>query len=198
MKNLCDEYDAFLFDLDGTLADSMVAHNQAWVDTLAAHGCKMTFEILKEYAGVPNEITVRIFNERFGWRLDPDMIAAEKNSRFFKNIDQVKIIEPVHKIAREHRERNRPMAIVSGGTAEMVGRILRAIRSEELFPVRVCAEDVTRSKPAPDPFLHAAKLLRVAPEKCLVFEDGEAGIQGAKAAGMGVVKVESDFTLTQL
>jgi HAD superfamily hydrolase (TIGR01509 family) len=189
-------YDAFLFDLDGTLADSMLLHNQAWIETLKNVGCHITVDTLREFAGVPNERSVEIFNKRFGWTLNPETIAIAKEDRFLQVIDKVGIIEPVHKIAREHYAQKKPMAIVSGGTPDIVGRILRAIKSENLFPVRVCAGDVARGKPAPDPFLHAAKLLKIAPEKCLVFEDGQAGIDGAKAAGMGVVKVAPDFSLS--
>jgi len=195
---ITDGYEALLFDLDGTLADSMRVHNQAWIETLAGYGCEMNFEILMQYAGMPNEVAIKLFNERFGWTLNPETVPIEKETRFMKNIDQVRIIEPVHKIAREHYKNKKPMAIVSGGTPDIVAHILHAIDSEEMFPVRVCAGDVLNPKPAPDPFLHAAKLLRVPPEKCLVFEDGQAGIRGAKAAGMGVIRVESDFRLTKL
>lgn len=193
-----EHYDALLFDLDGTLADSMKIHNQAWIETLRNLGCPITHETLYEFAGVPNEKTIEIFNQRFGWNLDPVSVAIDKEAEFLKNIEKISPIEPVLKIARENFKKNKPMAIVSGGSRALVERILSVLEIEELFSVRVCAEDVARGKPHPDPFLYAAKLLKVRPEKCIVFEDGSAGIQGAKAAGMAVVKVGSDFEMKLL
>jgi HAD superfamily hydrolase (TIGR01549 family) len=189
-----EKFEALLFDLDGTLVDSMAIHNQAWIAALKNVGCPMTIEILTEYAGIPGEKTVELFNQRFGWSLDPDIISADKESRFLKNIAHVKPIESVLAIARHYRG-VKPMAIVSGGTQDLVARTLNAIHSSDIFTVRVCAGDIPESKPSPKPFLYAAQLLKVNPEKCLVFEDGHAGIQGAKAAGMKVMKVESDFSM---
>ncbi|MGK5082917.1 HAD family phosphatase [Bdellovibrionota bacterium FG-1] len=192
-----DRFDALLFDLDGTLADSMEIHNQAWIATLQELGYPMTHAILQEYAGIPNPKTTELFNERFGWSLDPHTISIDKESRFLKNVQRVRPIHEVLEIARKHHL-TKAMAIVSGGSKDLVRRILAALQIEDLFPVRICAEDTPRGKPHPDPFLFAAHLLKVSPEKCLVFEDGEAGIQGAKEAGMGIVHVGAKFDLTFL
>ena len=190
-------FDALLFDLDGTLANSMEIHNQAWIATLQELGCPITHAILQEYAGIPNQRTTELFNDRFGWSLDPISVAIEKESRFLQNVERVRPIHEVLEIARKHHL-TKAMAIVSGGSKDLVRRILTTLQIEELFPVHICAEDTPRGKPHPDPFLFAAHLLKISPEKCLVFEDGEAGIQGAKEAGMSVVKVETNFNLSFL
>lgn len=182
-----EKYQAFLFDLDGTLADSMPLHNQAWIATFAQRGCSITEEIILEYAGVQNPRTVELLNERFGWKLDPHELAEEKEARFFTKIEKVVPVAAVLAIARANLHKSR--AIVSGGSRDLVGKILNALQLAEIFPMRVCAEDTKLGKPNPDPFLKAAELLGVKPEQCLVFEDGDPGIQAAKAAGMGVVKV---------
>lgn len=192
-----DRFSAFLFDLDGTLADSMGLHNQAWIKTLSDLGLVMTEEILLEYVGIPNVNTVEIFNQRFGWTLDPLTVARAKENRFFADFDKMTAVEPVLKIAKAYQGQ-KPMAVVSGGSRAVVGRILNNLKIESLFQERVCAEDTHRGKPFPDPFLHAAKLLEIQPGQCLVFEDGEAGIRGAQACGMGVIRVSPDFTLTFL
>jgi HAD superfamily hydrolase (TIGR01509 family) len=175
-----DRYSALLFDLDGTLANSMGLHNEAWIGTLRDRGHHITSEILQEYAGIQNPKTVSLFNQRFGWGLDAASVIADKEARFLKTLEQVKPIEAVLKIALDNFEK-RPLAIVS--------QTLRTLGIANLFPVLVCAEDTEKGKPHPDPFLKAAELLNVDPKKCIVFEDGEAGIRGARAAGMGVVKV---------
>jgi HAD superfamily hydrolase (TIGR01509 family) len=192
-----DEYEALLFDLDGTLADSMGLHNRAWIETLREFGLKMTEEILMEYTGIPNFKTVEIFNQRFGWTLDPRTVALKKENRFFEDFDQMPAVEPVLKIAKEYFNK-KPMAIVSGGSREVVSRILTNLKIEHLFSAKVCSEDTLHGKPSPEPFLLAAKLLGLPAPRCLVFEDGSAGILGAQACGMGVVKVSPDFTLNFL
>lgn len=192
-----DKFAAFLFDLDGTLADSMGLHNQAWIKTLGDLGLTMTEEILYEYVGISNVRTVDIFNQRFGWTLDPVSVARAKEDRFFADFDKMNPVQPVLEIAKTYHGK-KPMAIVSGGSRAVVGRILKNLQIESLFQEKVCAEDTSRGKPFPDPFLRAAELLKVSPSQCLVFEDGEAGIKGAQSCGMGVIRVSPNFTLSFL
>ncbi len=192
-----EKFDALIFDLDGTLADSMTLHNQAWVDTLASLGCPMTFQILIEYAGIPNPETIRLFNERFGWTLDPVSVAEQKEATFLKSAHLIRPIDSVLGIVRHHHQK-KPMAIVTGGTRPLVDVIVGTLEIRPFFKTIVCAEDAPRAKPYPDPFLLAAQRLGIAPEHCVVFEDGNAGIQAAKTAGMAVIKVASDFSLTRV
>ena len=84
-------------------------------------------------------------------------------------------------------------AIVSGSPRDNVQKTLRALGLIDRFDVLVCAEDYAHGKPDPEPFLTGAKLLQVAPEHCLVFEDADAGIASAKAAGMQWVRVPQVF-----
>lgn len=181
-------YQALLFDLDGTLANSMGLHNEAWIGALQERGHSITAQVLQEYAGIQNPRTIELFNERFGWKLDAATVIADKEARFEKNIQHVKPVAEVMEIAHRYQGEKR-LAIVSGGHRELVRQTLRALGVESMFPVRVCAEDTKLGKPHPDPFLRAAELLGVNPESCLVFEDGEAGIKGAQEAGMGLVRV---------
>lgn len=172
----------------------MPLHNQAWIETLKELGCAMTSEILFEYAGMTNNKIVEIFNQRFNWNLDAVSVVREKENRFLQSINQVTLIDPVVAIAKAYAG-IKPMAIVSGGAPEMVRNILNTLNLDSYFPIKVCAGDTQRGKPSADPFLFAAEQLQVAPEKCLVFEDGDAGIAGAKLASMGIIKVQADFSL---
>ena len=189
-----EKYQGLLFDLDGTLADSMPLHHEAWIVTYKSLGFNLTESILQEYAGVPTERTVAILNQRFGWKLDPLRVAEQKEKYAQDQMSSVKIIEPVASLARNYFGK-KPMAIVSGGTRDSVALTLRAIGLDNIFSLRVCAGDTLRGKPAPDPFLKAAELLHLPADQCLVFEDGHAGIEGARLAGMGVVKVTQDKRL---
>ncbi len=186
MKNL--NCDALLFDLDGTLIDSMPLHNEAWIEILAEHKRVMTDEILTEYMGIPNFKTVQIFNERFGWDLDPQLITNLKEDRFLEKLKHVKIIEVTVQVARENFGKI-PMAIVTGSVKTPAIELLKMLDIEKYFSVVVTAEDTQKHKPDPEPFLLAARKLGVDAKKCLVFEDGAIGIQAAYAAGMKVIKV---------
>jgi len=185
---LCSKADALLFDLDGTLVDSMPAHTAAWNAALAPFGCSITEELLQEYAGIPNEPTVELWNARFGWKLPAAEVAHAKEAGVLDHIPEFQPIASVMEIVREFHGRI-PFAVVSGGSRALVSRILEETGLAKWFQAVVAFEDTARGKPHPDPFLEAARRLGVSATDCVVFEDGEAGIQGARAAGMAVVRV---------
>ncbi len=100
---------------------------------------------------------------------------------------EMKYIKPVVDFARKLHGRA-PLSVASGGPRPVVVRTLELMGIAGLFPVVVTPEDVTHGKPAPDMFLLAAQRMGVAPERCLVFEDAEPGVQAAVAAGMKWVR----------
>lgn len=193
-KKYIDQFEALLFDLDGTLVDSMGLHNQAWILTLHSLGCSITEDILFEYAGIANPIIVEMLNHRFNWNLDPAYVVKNKEQRF---LNQLSLVEPINSVVEiaKYFSKMKSMAIVSGGDRQTVEKTLDAIQLSDLFKVKVCSGDTKKGKPYADPFLYAAELLNVKPEKCLVFEDGEAGIKGATQAKMEIIKVHTDHSL---
>ncbi len=188
MKVNTEQFAALIFDLDGTLIDSMPLHNEAWIKTLRSHGHVLDERILYELAGIPTFETVNILNKRFSWNLDPATVTHQKESYYLSHLEEVKPNKDVVQIAKEHF-RLKPMAIVTGGLRDKVKRVLESLNLNHLFDIIVCSEDTLSAKPSPEPFLFAASKLKQDPLECLVFEDGEAGMIGAKAAGMSVVKI---------
>lgn len=185
-KNI--KYKAILFDLDGTLIDSMTLHNQTWIEVLSKYNCSMTPEILTEYTGVPNFKTVQIFNERFHWKLDPQKITNEKEAAFLKKLPHVQAIDLVIEVVKQNLNKV-PMAVVTGSAKEPAIKILKNLNLEKYFASIITAADTQKHKPDPEPFLLGAEKLKVKPKDCLVFEDGALGIKAAHAAGMRVIKV---------
>ena len=177
-----------LFDCDGTLADTMPLHYQAWRDTLARYGIDCTREYIDRHAGVPTRLIVEHMNRDFGVDLDPVRISDEKEGCFAKRLHEAPPIEEVVATARAYAGRL-PMGVVSGGTRNVVVPTLQAVAVLDLFQVIVTADDPVRPKPAPDVFLEGARRLGVEPTKCHVFEDGEPGLIAAHAAGMTVTDV---------
>jgi HAD superfamily hydrolase (TIGR01509 family) len=185
------DFGALIFDCDGTLADSMPLYHRAWRSALAANGATFdfTWEIFMSRAGVSTLGTVTALNQEYGTLLDAALVEQHQYAEYRRLVDQVKPFPEIVAIARDHVGKL-PMAVASGGTRDLVERTLELIGVRDLFEAVVVAADVPRGKPHPDIFLHAAKLLGVAPERCLVFEDGRPGIIAAEAAGMRSVFVE--------
>lgn len=187
------EYSAFIFDCDGTLADSMPLHQRAWIAALRKYGATFdfTWELFMSRAGKTIELTVHELNAELGLSLDPKLVAECQRAEYDALALGVKPIEQVLAFAREKALAGLPMSVASGGDAPTVNRTLRTIGAAALFPVVVTAEEVQRGKPEPDLFLLAAQRMGVAPADCLVFEDSLLGITAAERAGMGSVLVAS-------
>jgi beta-phosphoglucomutase-like phosphatase (HAD superfamily) len=189
-------YGAFIFDCDGTLADTMPVHHIAWVHALSKHGATFDFnwDLFMSRAGKTIELTVAELNEQFGLELDPARVAADQRAHFDSLAAGVLALESVVAFARDRASAGFPVSVASGGDALTVQRTLRTIGVSDLFPVVVTAEDVLRGKPAPDLFLLAAERMGVPAAQCLVFEDGLLGIEAAERAGMGAVLVRRVLT----
>ncbi len=106
-----------------------------------------------------------------------------RSGHFLEKIEDVRIIEPVARLAREYHGRL-PMSLGTGGTRELAALTMKAIGMDRYFDVVVTADDVTRHKPAPETFLRCAELMGVEPRYCQVFEDGDQGLEAARSAGM--------------
>jgi beta-phosphoglucomutase family hydrolase len=182
---------ALLFDFDGTIADTMSAHFASWNHALSFHNLQLTHEQHLTWAGRPTREIVRLLNELHLTNMTYEEVSKAKESHYLLSLDNVKEVVPVVEIIRHYRDQL-PMAVVSGSRHKAVDVALDKLGLTEYFDAVVCAEDYVHGKPNPDCFLKAAALLKVAPEHCLVFEDAELGIQGAKAAGMLCVRVSEN------
>ncbi len=180
----------YIFDCDGTLADTMPLHYRAWKRLLDENGGEFPEELFYRLGGKTTEAILELLNERQGLKMDVPASAGRKEEYYLELIAEVQAIEPVLLIARRMRGRV-PMAVASGGYRKYVELTLEAVGAKEWFDAIVCAEDYQRGKPFPDPFLEAARRLGVPPADCVVFEDSPAGVAAAAAAGMACVFVPS-------
>jgi HAD superfamily hydrolase (TIGR01509 family) len=181
-------FKAYLFDCDGTIADSMPLHYVAWKEALAERGCEFSEELFYAWGGMSVAEIISALNVERGLKMPVAEVATRKEELYFENLPQLKAIPEV----LEHIDASYlriPFAVVSGSTRDSVLASLGALRLLDKFETLVCAGDYLRSKPDPEPFLLAAARLGIAPQDCLVFEDSDMGIQAAKAAGMAWVKV---------
>lgn len=186
------DFAGYIFDLDGTLIDTMPLHYRAWDKAMRAAGLPhpLDEELFYKLGGVPTRRVAELFGEHYGIKLDPDHVFHVKEALFTELQADARLIEPVVAFARKMHATH-PLAIASGGPRVIVNRSLEITGLAPLFRAVVTADDVKHGKPSPDMFLLAAELLGVPPQECLVFEDAEPGIKGALAAGMKVVRVPS-------
>lgn len=181
-------FKAYLFDCDGTIADSMPLHFKAWKKTLAEWNCEFEEELFYEWGGMPVAEIISTLNARHGLNMPVENVAHRKEELYFELLPQLKPVPEVLEHIRTEHGRI-PFGVVSGSTKESVTASLVTLDLLDRFDTMVCAGDYTKSKPDPEAFLLAAARLGVAPERCLVFEDTDMGIQAAQAAGMASVKV---------
>jgi beta-phosphoglucomutase family hydrolase len=181
-------FQAYLFDCDGTIADSMPIHYIAWKKALAEWNCTFEERLFYAWGGTPVAEIISLLNERQGLSMPVERVAARKEDIYFELLPQLKAVpEVVEHIEAQHGRI--PFAVVSGSTRDSVTASLVALKLLDKFDALVCAGDYKKSKPDPEAFLLAAAKLGVAPESCLVFEDTDMGIQAATAAGMASVKI---------
>ena len=189
------DFAAYIFDLDGTLIDTMPVHFLAWQAAMQAAGLRGPLDEDHFYSlgGMPTHEVAAIMGRRYGLTLDPHAVTHDKERRYLDVLKAgVPLITPVVEFARSIAVTH-PRAIVTGGTPDVAYPSLAVSGLAVLFDLVVTPHDVPpgRGKPAPDMFLLAAERMGVPPEKCLVFEDAEPGLAGARAAGMQVVHVPS-------
>jgi beta-phosphoglucomutase-like phosphatase (HAD superfamily) len=181
-------FQAYLFDCDGTITDSMPVHYQAWQDALAEWGADFPEDLFYAWGGRPAADIIVDLNARQGLAMPVATVNEHRESLFQSRLDTVQAVPGVLQHLQDAYGRV-PFAVVSGSTRDSVTASLTALGLLDRFPVLVCAEDYANPKPDPEPYLTAARLLGADPATCVVFEDTELGVQAAKAAGMAYVKV---------
>jgi HAD superfamily hydrolase (TIGR01509 family) len=178
-----------IFDCDGTLVDSMPLHYQVWVTVLRRYGLEYAEARFYEWAGRPNdEIVFRLAVEQ-GQTVDAVAVAAERDACFHNlPAGALRPVTAVVDIARASYGQL-PMAVATGSTKASAEASLRAIGILEWFDAVISSQEAGRPKPAPDVFLMAAERIGIAPAECVAFEDGDLGLQAARAAGMHAVDI---------
>lgn len=188
-------FKAYLFDCDGTIADSMPLHYAAWSRALSEWNCEFSEDFFYAWGGLPVAAIVTILNEKRGLNMPVEDVSRRKEEFYLEILPQLKAVPEV----LEHIEASYgriPFAVVSGSTRDSVTASLETLKILDKFDTLVCAGDYQRSKPDPEPFLMAAERLGVAAQDCLVFEDTDMGIQAATAAGMASVKIPQPWPRT--
>jgi beta-phosphoglucomutase family hydrolase len=177
-----------IFDCDGTLADTMPLHWQAWSSVTSRHGIHFPEDRFYSLGGVPSRDILKMLRDEQGLGIDPLAVAKEKELAYLELMHQVGPIHEVVGVAREHHGKL-PMAVASGGNKPIIEKVLAHLGIREWFAAIVTSEEVVHQKPAPDIFLEAARRIGVPPEHCRAYEDTDLGLSAIRAAGMHAIDV---------
>jgi beta-phosphoglucomutase-like phosphatase (HAD superfamily) len=179
-----------IFDLDGTLADTMPYHFKGWRIACQKFGGDIDTAFLRKHTGTPGRIIAKeiIKKCKLNGSVTIDQIMAEKLIEFSKEQHLFKPITPVVEIVKKYYGKL-PMAVGTGGHREAVERTLEITDLRKLFDIIITANDVDNFKPHPETFLKCAALMKIEPQFIEVFEDGDLGIKAALSAGMSATDV---------
>jgi beta-phosphoglucomutase family hydrolase len=177
-----------IFDCDGTLADTMPLHWQAWQAIAEKYKLHFPEDRFYSLGGVPSRDILKMLAAEQGVTLDHVAAGHEKENTYLPYLSQVQPVHAVVEIARANYGKI-PMAVASGGTEAVIKKVLKHLNILQLFEAVVTSEMVRRQKPAPDIFLEAARRIGVEPQFCRAYEDTDLGLQAIRAAGMEAVDV---------
>ena len=180
-----------IFDLDGTLADTMPKHYLAWKKAALDFGIDFPEKLFYEWAGMPTGVVISNLGKINNTTIDEVEMGKRKDKYYFQMKLKAQPIPEIMDVVNRYQNKL-PMAIGTGSNKEVAFKTLKEIGCEDIFKTVVTADDVSLFKPAPETFLLCAKKMGVEPSLCMVFEDGDPGIEAAKKANMTYVDVR-DF-----
>ncbi len=190
---------AIIFDMDGVIVNSEPRHERAFLEVFDELGYGDRHGIhFASYIGRSDRVLWQDFVARHRPPQPIEQLLAAKQNRLIEILRREQPIfeglpDLLARLARRYQ-----LAVASGSNHPVIDEVLAMKQLRRFFPVVVSTQDVGRTKPAPDVFLHAAKLLRVEPAQCCVIEDSAAGVTAARAAGMDVIAITNSLPREQL
>ena len=182
---------AVLWDLDGTLTDTMSGHFRAWREVLADEGHALSWEAFAASFGQRNDTALCSMLDTELPASEVERISAIKEERFRALVREegLELLPGVAARLRASRDAGWQQALVTSAPRANAETMLDVLGITEFFSVVVTGDDVALGKPHPEPFLMAADALNVPPSRCLVVEDSPSGIEAARRAGMRSIAV---------
>ena len=182
----------YIFDIDGTIVDSMKVHLKAWQKVLDRHGYQKSLKEIGEKAyGINEEIVPRLFNEDLS-KAEIEKISNEKENLFRESFNpQEDVIKGFIHFINELKRKNLPMVIGSAAPPENVDFFMKSLGIGHYFEGFIHEDDVKKGKPSPEVFLKAADVIHIPMHECVVFEDSPTGAEASAKAGSKTIAVLS-------
>ena len=189
---------AVIFDLDGTLVDSMWMWKAIDIEYLGKFGIPLPPTLQKDIEGMSFSETAVYFKETFRIKDSLEEIKADWNRMAYeKYTKEITLKKGAKEFLQFCKEEGIKLGIATSNSRELVDATLEALNIREYFDCVMTACEVAKGKPAPDIYLAVADKVKISPAQCLVFEDIEMGILAGKNAGMEVCAIEDEFSMNQ-
>lgn len=191
-----------IFDLDGTLVASEVLYFTATEQILAPLGRSLRELTRQERSSIPGRAAVEnmeFYRRKFGLKEPAEDLVRTRMDLILEMVEEhgVRVMAGAREFLWDLKEAGLRLAIASSAPSRYVFKVLDRTGLSPFFGVVKTGDDCVRVKPDPEIFLAAARDLGLPPQRCLVVEDAHSGIMAARAAGMRVLAVESDYTLPE-
>lgn len=195
MHEMMRDIDAVIFDMDGSLVDSMWMWRAIDIEYLGSFGIPLPEDLQSRIEGMSFVETARYFKEHFPIPDTLEGIMETWNRMAWdKYLHEVPLKMGITEFLRSCRERGILLGIATSNSRELVENVAKVHNLRDYFTSIITGSEVKRGKPAPDIYLEVARELGTAPSRCLVFEDIVAGILAGKNAGMRVCAVEDEYS----
>jgi HAD superfamily hydrolase (TIGR01509 family) len=196
MESISLYYDAFIFDMDGTLVNSEPLKGQALALTCKDYGSIVDYCIYQHVMGMKWENVVQYFFKIGG--IEPDV--QEFNDKFKEHYQsllshKLSINKGVVELLKQLKSSGKQCAVVTSAQQWMANQILKDCKLEHLFDLVIAKEDVSMHKPDPEAYLLALSRLNVTADKAIIFEDSAPGLQAGLASGCEVIAFRHSFNI---
>ncbi|XGW48140.1 beta-phosphoglucomutase family hydrolase [Haemophilus influenzae] len=184
-------YEGLIFDMDGTLIDTMPVHAQAWTMVGERFGYEFDCQIMYNLGGATVKTIAGEMMKAANMPLDriEDVLAAKRELSYQLIPTQSKLL-PTFEIVKYFHQK-KPMALGSRSHRKIIDMLMDTLAIAPYFSAIVSADDVKEHKPHPETFLRCAELIQANPSRCIVFEDADLGVQAGLNAGMDVFDVRT-------
>lgn len=188
---LFNRYEGLIFDMDGTLIDTMPVHAKAWGLVGEQFGYDFDSQIMYNLGGATvRTIASAIMKDAGMPQARLDEVVAAKRKLSYELIPSESKLLPTFEIVR-HFHTHKPIALGSGSHRQIIDMLMTKLDIAHYFNAIVSADDVKEHKPHPETFLRCAELTQADPRRCIVFEDADLGVQAGLSAGMDVFDVRT-------
>ncbi|MBO5353427.1 MAG: HAD family phosphatase [Lachnospiraceae bacterium] len=193
---MLEQIEAVIFDLDGTVVDSMWMWKDIDIEYLGRYGVSLPDNLQQEIAGMSFSETAVYFKETFGIPESLEEIKAAWNEMaYYKYTHEVPLKPGVLDFLKRLKAQGIRTGIATSNSRELAWAVVDTLHLTEYLDEIHTSCEVAKGKPAPDIYLLVAESLGVKPKHCLVFEDIPEGILAGKSAGMKTCAVEDDFSM---
>jgi len=188
--------EALIFDFDGLILDTETPMRRSWMEIYAEHGLSVSAETWIGHVGSSADpaAAYALLEQHLGRPIDRDAVRVRRAVRERELLEREDILPGVRRIIEDAGTHGLRLAVASSSERAWVVEHLASFRLIESFDAVVCADDVSRTKPAPDLYREALRRLEVYAERAMAFEDSPHGVTAAKAAGLYCVAIPNAVT----